>query len=174
MRQLKNNTAISQAAGDTTGSADSTSGLRDNGNDGECRGHETLFFAGNTYHTFNGELVALSAQRSSRPGSAGGAPQGRYNPLTHTFLDTPDAAQLSRWQREGDASYSIFGRRPASALAGSSGSSTSGGRGFKETVGSLMRQDSSSSSSAAQAQAQDSSRPASAGGRRKQRAGDTW
>jgi len=137
------------AADDTdTNNSGDVSDMRYSSSDG----HETLFFAGNAYHTFNGELITL--QR--RPGSTCGT-LGRYNPLTHTFSDQPDAATFEKWQKETDRSYHTGGRRPSSCSPCKA-----------DTVGSLLRQQSVDGGS------RDSRRPASAGGCTKQRAGDTW
>lgn len=146
---------LSSTADQDVGS-DSTSGQRDSSSDGS-RGHETLFFAGSLYHTFNGELMSL--QR--RPGSSG---QGRYNPLTHTWAEQPkDAAVYERWQREGDAALgSSHGKRPSTA-------DTNGSRGAagKSPVGSLLRQQSVGSSGGDILQLAGT-------GRKAVRSGDTW
>lgn len=130
-----------------------------------------MFFAGNTYNTFNGELMTF--QR--RPGSACGT-RARYNPLTHLWTEPPDAAALQKWQRQADRSYSLFGRRLGSAAGGSL--SHSGGSGClarsADTVGSLLRQQSSSGAAGSSGSSKDRNRPASAGGRKTVRAGDTW
>lgn len=64
---------------------DSTCGQRDSSSSGSTgggsKGHDTLFFAGSLYHTYNGELINLT----SRPGTASGSP-GRYNPLVRGTL----------------------------------------------------------------------------------------
>lgn len=143
--------------GEQDGSNDSAGGLRDSTS---SRGDETTFFAGSLYHTHNGELIALQ----SRPGTASST-LGRYNPITHTWAEQPDAAAYEKWQRETDRPATAPYRRTSSA-----GASTNREQAGKDTVRSLLTQHSSNSAGSGE----DTARPASAGGRRHVHSGDTW
>jgi hypothetical protein len=144
------------ALGVQDSSSDSAGGVRDSTSG---RGDETFFFAGSLYHTHNCELISLQ----SRPGTASGT-QGRYNPITHTWAEQPDAAAYDKWQRETDRPATAPYRRSSSADA------TNRELAGRDTVRGLLTQQSSSSAGSGE----DAARPASAGGRRHVRSGDTW
>lgn len=97
--------------------------------------NESFFYAGSPYNTMGGELLVL--QR--RPGTARSA-QGRYNPLTHTWLERPCPEALAALRITSPADSSSYystqaggaadgsGAAVAAAAAGSVGGDAGGGR----------------------------------------------